>query len=448
MATFANKHWNADRWAAYLQTIPRVKTNSLLESGVLERNAFLDSLFSNPDGGNFGTMPITGRLSGDSQNFDGVTDMTYMGLNTFIQTVVAYERMAAWSEKDFTAVITGHDFMEDIAQQQSDFMDDDFQKTLISVLTGVYAMGVNDFTTNHTMDISNEAGTAAYVDITTILNAAQQACGENMDVFTDVFLPSKVATNIGNKNLVEYLKYTDKYGVEKYSGLRGWSGKTLHVDDSLPKTVVKTANGTAGVYTLTVKTALTSGDKVAVTAGSTGKVEYSFTSGTTSKSAQATAIAALFENDTVFTVTASSDTVVFTQKSNGFGAIPTVDNTDSTTGELEIALTTSGVLPTYKTIYTVYVMGKGAISYADLPIRNAYEVARDHKTAGGIDIIAARWRKVIAPKGISFLKESMVTNSPTNLELASGSNWGLVSGTNSGVIDHRVIPIARIICVG
>lgn len=448
MAAFDSKYFNPDVWAKYMETIPRIKTNSLLESGVLERDETIASRFADQAGGNYGTIPIVGRISGDSQNFDGVNDLSYKSIGTYEQFVVAHSRMDSWAEKDFTKSMTGHDFMEDVAAQTTEYWDDDIQKTLIAILTGIYAMGENDFTVNHTHDISNESSTAAYVDITTLNDAVQEAGGENMDIFTDVLLPSKVATNIGNKNLVEYLKYTDQYGVERYSGLRGWSGKTLHIDDSLPKTTVKTANGTAGVYTLTVKTALTSGDKVSITAGSSGKKEYEYSSGATTKSAQATAIAALFASDTVFTVEASSDTVVFTQRSNGFGAIPSVDNTDSDTGELEVALTTAGVKPTYKTVYTVYVMGKGAFKYADLGVKVPYEMARDHKTDGGIDILINRVRRLIAPKGINFLKASMSTNSPTNSEFALGANWGLVTGSDSSTIDHRAIPIARILCLG
>ena len=213
-------------------------------------------------------------------------------------------------------------------------------------------------------------------------------------------------------------------------------------------TLTKTADGTAGVYTVTVDTALVSGDKIAITAGSSGKKEYEFTSGTTTKNAQATAIAALFASDTVFTVTASSDTVVFTQKSNGVGIIPTVDNTASTTGEISVATTTAGVAPTYTPYYTTYVLGDGAFTYCDCGARVPYEMWRDPATHGGEEKLFTRQRKIFAPYGISFTKTVMSSLSPTDTELKNGYNWELVKSTGNVAIDHKAIPIARIISVG
>ena len=80
-------------------------------------------------------------------------------------------------------------------------------------------------------------------------------------------------------------------------------------------------------------------------------------------------------------------------------------------------------------------------------------MARDAKTKGGIDILYTRQRKVFAPFGISYEKASQVSNSPTDTELANGANWSLVhSGesvaANRSYINHKAIPIARIISWG
>ena len=49
--------------------------------------------------------------------------------------------------------------------------------------------------------------------------------------------------------------------------------------------------------------------------------------------------------------------------------------------------------------------------------------------------------------GISYTKASQATNSPTNSELETASNWSLVNdGTDT--IDDKAIPIARIISRG
>jgi len=60
---------------------------------------------------------------------------------------------------------------------------------------------------------------------------------------------------------------------------------------------------------------------------------------------------------------------------------------------------------------------------------------------------------VFAPFGISYEKTNQATNSPTDAELENGANWALVhSGesvaANRSYINHKAIPIARIISWG
>ncbi len=102
-----------------------------------------------------------------------------------------------------------------------------------------------------------------------------------------------------------------------------------------------------------------------------------------------------------------------------------------------------------ETKYITYLLGEGAFDYEDVGVKKPYEMSRDPKTNGGQTVLYTRQRKVFAPYGISFTKQSMATDSPTDEELANGSNWELVSNHNkSETIDHRAIPIARIISKG
>ena len=75
---------------------------------------------------------------------------------------------------------------------------------------------------------------------------------------------------------------------------------------------------------------------------------------------------------------------------------------------------------------------------------------RNPATNGGQDLLYSRQRKCWAPFGISFTKSSMSSNSPTNAELETGANWELVksAGSPNKYIDHKTIPIARIISLG
>lgn len=111
----------------------------------------------------------------------------------------------------------------------------------------------------------------------------------------------------------------------------------------------------------------------------------------------------------------------------------------------------SGDIPEH-TKYTTYVLGHGAIDYEDIGAKVPYEMKRDPKTKGGVDTLYSRQRKVFSPFGISYTKKNQRTLSPTNLELEDGTNWELVNsgGTASSkeYINHRAIPIARIISKG
>ena len=107
---------------------------------------------------------------------------------------------------------------------------------------------------------------------------------------------------------------------------------------------------------------------------------------------------------------------------------------------------TSGTNP----VYTTYVLGDGAIEYTDCGAKVPYEMDRNPATNGGQDLLYSRQRKCWAPFGISFTKASMASNSPTNAELETGANWELVksAGSTTKYIDHKTIPIARIISLG
>ena len=107
---------------------------------------------------------------------------------------------------------------------------------------------------------------------------------------------------------------------------------------------------------------------------------------------------------------------------------------------------TSGTNP----VYTTYVLGDGAIEYTDCGAKVPYEMDRNPATNGGQDLLYSRQRKCWAPFGISFTKANMASNSPTNAELENGANWELVksAGSTTKYIDHKTIPIARIISLG
>ena len=344
MAAFDNKIFNADVFQKYVNSVPDLKRDMLISSGVLRENKRLKMALKEGVGGNYITEPYKGLLGGDALNYDGNTDLTATSRDTYKQGKVVIGRMKMWSEKDFSYDITGGVDFKATAGEVAKYLKDLNQGLMIKILKGIFAMSDSAsaaFVTNHTYDISEET-TDNKADQTTLNKAMQKACGDNKSAFALAIVHSQVATNLENLNLLENLKYTDKNGIERDLGLYTWNGRLLLIDDDMP---VTTATG-----------------------GS---------------------------------------------------------------------------------VYTSYVLGKGAFEYCDIGAKVPYEYDRDTKLAGGTDYIACRERVLFAPAGISFKASGMAGNSPTDDELQSATSWELIKNAGgTGVFPHKAIPIAQIKSLG
>lgn len=341
MAQFDAKIFNPQLFGRYVDRIPKTKKNELIKANVFVVNNTIKEKFSDESGGNYATLPMFGRIGRSTKNYDGNTVITSNNSKTFSRSVVVVGRADSWTEKDFSTDITGGtNFMDNVARQVSDYWEDVDQDTVLSILKGIYSMtgaGNLVFVENHTLDISGET-TNNKINATTINEAIQKACGDNKRIFSLAIMHSRVATNLENLQLLEYLKYTDANGITRDLGIATINGKIVLIDDSMP----------------------------------------------------------------------------------------VVDDK-----------------------YTTYVFGSNAFDYADVGVKVPYEM--DRKSDESRDLLFSRQRKVFAPFGISFTKASMATESPTSAELENGANWELVndgSATTKEYIDHKAIPIARIISMG
>jgi hypothetical protein len=472
MAQYDFKNFNDEVFGRYLERIPRVKQNKLLEAGVMRTRGELKTMLSAQSGGNYVTLPMKGLIEGTAQNYDGGTDITAGSSKTYSQSMVVTGRAMAWVERDFSADITGEDFMENIAQQVSTYWSDVDQDTMLSILKGIFAMtgaGNLTFVTNHTTDITAETGDAAKVGATTLNTAIQKAAGDNKAIFKLVICHSQVATNLENLGAVNYLKYTDAKGQERVLGMATWNGRLVLIDDSVPAVDVPASDAVSAVtgvkakYTITISTKAVADDAMAITAGGVTKA---YLCGTTpgwaagaNVAADCTALQAVLAADfPAYTVTKTATTVVMEQKvaAAETAAAIVINKKDSTgTFDAAIAETTAGVTAvaavaavTAHTAYTSYILGDGAFDYADVGAEVPNESHRDPKTNGGQWTLYTRQRKLFAPRGISFTKASMATASPTATELETGANWELVNDGNGSYINHKAIPIARIISRG
>ena len=261
MAKFDAKSFNERAFGKYMSAIPNVKLNKLRESrAIVSDQRLRDAFITNLQTGTvYAVLPFFGLIGGDALNYDGETNLTAEGTDTFEQGVFVYGRMKGWTEADFSYDVTGGvDFMANVRNQINRYWNEVDQGTLLAILEGIFAMAATgkgaiktanaEFVDKHTHDISDGATKEDQRVGATSLNVAiQKACGDNKQKFSLVICHSTVATNLENLKLLAYLKYTDAEGIERDLGLGTWNGRLVIVDDSMPVEVVPAVTASEGV---------------------------------------------------------------------------------------------------------------------------------------------------------------------------------------------------------
>lgn len=457
MAHFDSKTFNPEVFGKYVERIPNLTRNELLKSGAVVRNNELKALFAPQTGAYKGTLPYFGKIGKSTVNYDGKTDIQSTSTETYSQSYIVIGRADAWTEKDFSADITGGvDFMDNVAQQVGIYWDEVETGILTKILTGIFGMEkCPDFVNKHTYNISHKSGDEATFGVTTLNTAIQKALGDNKAKFALTIMHSAVSTGLENKKLLEYLKYTDKDGIQRDLAIGTLNGRVVLVDDGVPTIEEVTTAEVKGTYTLKITTAFAADEKLTVNG-----VEYKCVASTPGENefagadaaAQATSlVTALNRNLLDFVASATAGTITFTERVGGASTKPTA-SASATTGAIgNVTNGTAGVAEVMETLYTTYVFGNGAIEYCDVGAEVPYEMSRNAAKNGGENTLYSRKRFVYAPKGISFIGTT-ASLSPTDAELSDGKNWEMVNNGKEGAerkyIDHRSIAICRIISKG
>ena len=254
MGLFDAKLFNSEVFQKYTERVPNVHLNELIKSGAIVARPDLANAMSDQVGGNFLTTPLKGLIGGTPLNYDGVTDITSTGTQTYSHSRVVVGRAKAWTEKDFSYDITGGvDFMQNVAEQVAEYWDEQDQKMLINILDGVFAMGSNndaaaEFVEEHTHDVSgitNSEGVLGYMDATTLNTGMQKASGDHKNQFSLCLMHSAVATHLENLKVLVYLKYNDANGIERDLNIATLNGRTVIIDDDMP--IITEGSGTSAV---------------------------------------------------------------------------------------------------------------------------------------------------------------------------------------------------------
>lgn len=180
--------------------------------------------------------------NGDALNYDGETDNTPVALSGSNMTGMAYRRMKAWTEQDFTHELTGSNDLSNVARNIGAYQAKENQKTLLSIFKGLE--GVVDFST-HVNDIALAvAGTVADTNrlgADNALVAMQEALGDHMDEFQLWFMHSSVYTDLVRQGFAnDVVIKSGKMDEDPFP--RYFLGKPVIVDD----TATAVANSVTG----------------------------------------------------------------------------------------------------------------------------------------------------------------------------------------------------------
>lgn len=206
-----------------------VEKNAFFRSGIITPNPQLSNLLAvgAEAGGKTITMPFTKPLSGDAQIPSQDTPVTINNMTTTTDTARRQILMNSWGENQLASLLSGHNYMDDIATRVSDWWSTQFNKTIISTCKGVFASA--NMTTNR-LDISGATGGAANFSLVSILKA-KFMLGDAHDKITAVAMHSQAYREFLALDQIATIPLTDGTGtIQQFKPLLCG----VLVDDAIP----------------------------------------------------------------------------------------------------------------------------------------------------------------------------------------------------------------------
>ena len=210
----------------------RDPVNSLLISSGVVKPASKQVANALTTENNVVTIRFYQPFAGDALNYDGVTNNEPDTLTGSSMTAMAYRRMKAWTEQDFTHELTGANDLANVARGVGNYQNKENQKAMLSIIKGLegveaFASHVNKIarTTDGTIGDGNRLrGDSAIV-------AMQEALGDHMDEFQVWFMHSAVYTDLVRQGFAnEVVIKAGKLDEDPFP--RYFLGKPVIIDDS------------------------------------------------------------------------------------------------------------------------------------------------------------------------------------------------------------------------
>lgn len=204
--------------------------SALVKSGIIIRDEELDSLARS--GGRLINMPFWKDLTGDDEVLSDDGALTPGKITAGQDIACLLMRGKAWSVNDLAKALSGDDPMKAIGDLVAEYWARRKQKTLLSVLKGVFT---SSSMSGNVHDISSLSGGEEKISGTSFI-AAKNKLGDASDKLTAVMMHSATFTALEQQNLISYIPNSE--GVVEFPT---YMNKRVIVDDGCPES--------AGVYT-------------------------------------------------------------------------------------------------------------------------------------------------------------------------------------------------------
>ena len=194
----------------------------ILQSGIAVANPKLNELVT--AGGVTMQMPFWKDLQGEDEVLSDNTPLTPNKVGSGKDIAALLMRGNAWGTNDLAGALAGDDPMDAIVDLVADYWARKEQKTLLSVLKGVFA---NDSMQDHVLDRSTEG-----IESGVILDG-KQLLGDAADQLQAVMMHSAVYTDLQKQKAIEYNEVVDPNG--NSIKIPTYMGYAVVVDDGMPK---------------------------------------------------------------------------------------------------------------------------------------------------------------------------------------------------------------------
>jgi len=227
-------------WVPYMQERTAQKSE-LIQSGLVQTDASYNALITR--GSSTVNMPFFQDLQGRSQNLSETVPLETKKITASKDVAVIQRRGDAWSSQDLARALSGADPGGAIANLVADYWVRDMQTTLLLMLKGIFASTA--MANEHVKNISIPEGNAATANNLISSGAVIDTfslLGDRLDAFAGMAMHSDIYWELEKQNLIEFIAPAEQGATP----IRTYRGKTLIVDDTLPKV----AGATSGfVYT-------------------------------------------------------------------------------------------------------------------------------------------------------------------------------------------------------